>query len=531
MALSLSHLSEQNVLRADHPLYPYLLRIKLHPFQEQAVAGVRELFLKGARRVILQLGTGAGKTVCSAEILRRAYEKSIPALFLAHRRRLVDQTCMRLDEHSVPYGVIMARRPLTTALIQIASKDTLLSRCVRRGVMELPRPGLVVVDECHGSMAEQYLALFRMWPQALFLGLTATPGRLDGLGLGDFWAALHCGAGNGELIRNGFLVPCRLKAPHIPDLRGIKTGANKDYVLAQSARAMDTPKLVGNVVEWWLKLARGRPTVVFATKIDHSLHLRDAFRAAGVRAEHMDNKTPDHERDRLTDGLADGTVEVLSNVGIMPEGFDVPQISCVVICRPTRSMVLWLQMVGRGKRVCADKADLLVIDHAGCCLELCHPDDDLEWKLTTGEKPYEPKDKPPPGEPRQVRCPNCFEVFSGTNVCPACGHKIDKPKQPAAKRHRAGQLLDVDSEGLKKMRSPEARQKYWNRCLAICAHGNKPLKVAAAMYKARFGEYPDPSLHNHPGPGHWQESAAVIFPQFLAPHLRRAAGQEGGEVE
>src|SRR5262245_22979723 len=187
-------------------------RIILRYYQTDGIEALRAMIRRGLRRVILQAATGAGKTVCAADIFLHAYEKDMECLFLAHRRELVDQCCERLDEHSVPHSVIMAKRPKGNELVQVASKATLMERAVRRGLMTLPKGKLVVVDECHLSMTHEWQSLLNYYVQqgAILIGLTATPCRDDNIGLAPFWQGMHCVVPTSQLIREGWLVPTRL---------------------------------------------------------------------------------------------------------------------------------------------------------------------------------------------------------------------------------------------------------------------------------------------------------------------------------
>jgi DNA repair protein RadD len=200
-------------------------------------------------------------------------------------------------------------------------------------------------------------------------GLTATPCRGDGTGLGaTFDGRIVLDPSVAELIADGFLVGTRVYAPSAPDLEDVPI-ARGDYVEKELAERVDKPELTGDIVSHWRRLAERRPTVVFVSSVGHSLHLRDAFQRSGVVAERMDGMNPNEERDAIFSGLACGAVDVVTNFGVLAEGWDCPSLGCDVLARPTKHRGLFRQMVGRGLRPADGKVDCLVLDHAGAAYE------------------------------------------------------------------------------------------------------------------------------------------------------------------
>jgi DNA repair protein RadD len=232
---------------------------------------------------------------------------------------------------------------------------------------------IIVVDEAHHVRARTYMRILELYPNAIVIGLTATPVRGDGRGRGNvFEVPVECPS-VAELIDAGYLVGTKVYAPSLPDLRGVRVERD-DYVEAQLAQRMDNAKLVGDAVEHWLRFAERRQTVVFATTVAHSLHIRDEFRRAGVLAEHIDGTTPTEERDAILARLAAGQVEVVCNAMVLTEGWDQPSVSCLVLARPTKSLGLYRQMVGRALRPAPGKTDALILDHtaSNCWREPLH---------------------------------------------------------------------------------------------------------------------------------------------------------------
>lgn len=309
--------------------------------------------------------TGAGKTVIAAEMIRRASEKGSTIYFLAHRTELIDQCSEKLSMSGVKHSTIVAsgrgfdsRNP-----VQVASKDTLHS-WFRRGRLPDESPSLVVVDECHRSVAKTYSDIMNAWSQSRIVGLTATPYRGDGKGLGREYDAIVVVAQIHELIRDGALVKPRIFVGDPPDLAGVRTRGG-DYMEKDLGEALNTPTLVGNVVDSWLKHAADRPTIVFAATIAHSLALTERFQAIGIRAEHADGSFKPEERARIVADFRAGKIQVLSNCQLFTEGFDATACSAVVLARPTKSTGLYLQMAGRALRPHPGKSDCVVVDLAG----------------------------------------------------------------------------------------------------------------------------------------------------------------------
>jgi hypothetical protein len=208
-----------------------------------------------------------------------------------------------------------------------------------------------------------------------------------------------------------------------------------DYVERQLAERMDRPQLVGDIVTPWLRLAERRRTVVFASGVAHSVHLRDSFRVAGVWAEHLDGSTPAEERDRILERLGTGAVEVVSNAMVLTEGWDQPAVSCLVLARPTRHMGLYRQMVGRVLRPAPGKIDALILDHAGAVFEHGFVEEPVTWTLEPGRRAENPKQsaRSKHQAPGLTTCPECSAVRLEGKPCGACGWR----PQPKAK------LVDV----------------------------------------------------------------------------------------
>ncbi|MCC6649276.1 MAG: DEAD/DEAH box helicase [Polyangiaceae bacterium] len=422
--------------------------VRLRPYQARAIETLRAHVERGVRRVLLVAPTGAGKTVVAASIMEAAAARGEHVLFLAHRRELIQQTYRKLLELGVcedDVGVIMAsdRRRRPAALVQVASVDTLRARAK-------PRADLVFVDEAHRAEARTYKAIAAAYPDAVHVGLTATPYRADGKGLGGSYDELVVVASTRELIADGYLVEPRVltvPASSLPDLSRVRVRGG-DYDEKALGDAVNQRALVGNIVEHWLQHAACARTVVFAVSIAHSRHVVERFREAGVPAEHLDGGTPTGDRDALLARLERGETRVVGSVGTLCEGWDMPSVKCAILARPTKSTGLYLQQAGRILRPW-EGIGALILDHAGCAVEHGLPQDDRVFTLDGVEKAADPKRK----QPRAKTCPSCFAVLPlGTGVCPLCATFLGGATAPL--RETADTLVEATHALLPLPRAP-----------------------------------------------------------------------------
>jgi DNA repair protein RadD len=406
----------------------------LRPYQIEIVDEFHSRVAGGDRRILLVSPTGSGKTLIASAISRSAVAAGQRVMVLAHRREIIAQTVGKLRECGLDPGIIQAGfadDPL--AVLQVASIQTLHARAIRGTKLALPAADLLVVDECHHATARTWRTLISAYSDAVLLGLTATPCRGDGRGLGGiFGTMIECPQVQ-ELIDGEFLVPTRAYAPSIPDLTGIRIQAG-DYVENQLADRMDRPQLVGDIITQWHRLAEGRRTVVFATGVQHSIHIRDEFQKSGVSADHLDGSTPKDERDAILQKLSCGVIDVVTNCMVLTEGWDMPDIGCVVLARPTKKMGLYRQMVGRVLRPAPGKTDAIVIDHSGAVHRLGFAEDHVEWTLDPerqAENPTHAKRNAQGSKSRLVDCSQCGALRVGGEACPHCGFKpapLDLPR-------------------------------------------------------------------------------------------------------
>jgi DNA repair protein RadD len=458
----------------------------LRPYQQAALAECGNALAAG-RRPILVAPTGAGKTVLAVALIAAARAAGRRSLFLAPRRELVHQTVEKLTASGLPPGIVMAgEAPSLYAPVQVASLQTLHAR-LKKGGGHVPRADLVIVDEAHLSIAPSSLKVLEHYRDADVVGLTATPARGDGRALGIVFDQLVPVSSVSELTAEGFLCPAVYYAPSKPDLSEVKVQAG-DYVQNQLERVMNAPQLIGDVVQHWHKLAAGRRTVVFASGIEHSQHLANAFNESGVRAEHVDAATPQSCRDAIFDRFRAGYTTILTNCFLASYGFDLPDLSCVVLARPTKSLVLYLQMVGRGLRPAPGKADALILDHSGAVDIHGFADEDRPWSLEGDETVQERQAKQRKAEPKAAQqekvrtCGECRHVFRGSLVCPKCGWQVPRPARDVA-------VMDGELERRNGRQRQEQRDVYAELRMYAHSRGFKP-GWAAHKFRELFQRFP-----------------------------------------
>ena len=400
---------------------------QLRPYQTKAIDDIRESFTK-RKKVLLVAPTGSGKTVVAADIIRKVIENGKKCVFVAHRRELIMQCSNKLFNFGVRHGVIMADKAATPdADVQVVSIQTYTAR---KDNFDFDRPDadLIIFDEAHRSASFTFQKMIEEYPEAHVIGLTATPCRADGKGLGDIYQGLIECSNIKDLTEEGYLVPSRIYAPTMPDLKGLKVLAG-DYEKGRLDKRMNTPKLIGDIVNHWIMYGQDRPTVAFATSINHSKKIAKMFNDSGIPAGHIDGKMPEIERERQLAMIKDGRIKVLANCQVLTEGWDEPKISCVILARPTKSYGLYLQMVGRSLRPDDGKKDTLIIDHSGAVYEHGFPDEPPQWTLDVTTNVSKERKEPQPIEKQPFTCVQCDFVYKPTAdspECPNCGCKPTK---------------------------------------------------------------------------------------------------------
>ena len=423
--------------------------LSLHPHQQEAMDELR-CGLRTYRSILLRCPTGWGKTFASAYMLTNATSKNKRSLFTVHRKELIDQTAELFDQIGLRYGIIASGYPANPLpLVQIASIDTLRNR-----LEKTIKPDLLIVDECVHAAARTWLDVINYFSGSKVVGLTATPARTSGEGLGHIFQHMIHGKDVSWLIENKFLSPFRAFAPPPPDLTKIHTRMG-EYITAETEEAMDKPKITGDAVDHYLKLCHGKRAVVFAVSVKHSKHIAEAFCAAGISAVHIDGETPKEQRREIIRKFRDDKIKILCNVNIVSEGLSVPDMEAVILLRPTQSLALHLQQIGRALRYKEGKT-AYILDHCGNVMRHGLPDDDFEWTLEGKEK----RGKKQESKVAAKTCPKCYFVHeTKTDQCPSCGFVYEIKARSISEVDGELQEITAANRPAKKILTPEQKQK------------------------------------------------------------------------
>lgn len=381
--------------------------MELRDYQIKAINDVHKAWAAGFHRPCLVMPCGAGKSVIAAEIAKRTTAKGNRVQFLVHRREL----CEQIYDTFSSYGVDMT-------LCDIGMVQT-----VCRRINNMLPPTLIITDENHHCLAGSYKKIYSAFPNAYCIGVTATPVRLNGGGLGDVNDCLIIGPTVKELISRSCLVPFDYYAPALADLSGIHIKSTGDFDEKEIETALNKPKIYGDVISYYRRLTGGAQAVCYCPTINFSKYMACEFKANGISAEHIDGNTPKSERGEIIENFRNGGIKILCNVDLISEGFDVPDVSAVILLRPTKSLTLYIQQAMRCMRYKPDKR-AVIIDHVGNVHRFGLPDQEFEWSLDPA--PQRKKQEKTDAELKIRQCPKCFAAHKYSDVCPYCGYKYPK---------------------------------------------------------------------------------------------------------
>ena len=450
-------------------------------------------------KTCIYLPTGGGKTEMGITLCASLLNAGENVVWIANRIELIQQTSNRFLAAGIDHGVVQANHAKTASWkqMQICSIQTLAQRRLH------PLCSAIVIDEAHGAIAKSYANFLALNPTVPVWGLTATP---FSKGLGKVFDRLVHTVTVSDLTEQGWLVPARFYAPDRPDLSDVDVVAG-DYNETQLGVAMDKVILVGNIVDEWLQRANGGRTICFATSIDHSKHIAAQFCFRGIAAEHIDCTTSDEDRKLILDRLRAGVTKVVSNCAVLAEGFDLPDLECMILARPTRSLIRYLQMVGRVLRPAPGKQSALVLDHSNTVESLGFPTDALPLTLDMGLR--KAKKVAPP---KLHICPQCKAVSKRKpNPCNACGYVPPKPlfdiNQREGTLHEMQRIVPPQPE----------RQRYFSSLIKICTDKGYNNGWVHHKYKEKHGVWPQRDLKWFP-----QEPTAEVWTDLLAARIRWA---------
>ncbi len=435
--------------------------MQLRPYQLDLVNQVAAAWRQGFKAPCIVLPCGGGKSCVLAEMARKTTCNKKDVLFLVHRKELVDQICKTF----VTWGVDMWYC------------DVMMVQTAARRLKKLRQPSLIMTDENHHSLAATYRHIYDQFPNARRVGVTATPVRLDGDGLGDVNDKLIIGVSAKWLIENHFLAPYDYYAPEVADLTGlhIKMG---EFVTSDIEKAMIKKAVFGDVISYYNKLAPGKKAICYCASVAHSRRMADEFSKAGIPAQHIDGETPKPLRSEIISRFRNGEIRILCNVDLISEGFDVPDCQCAILLRPTQSLTLYIQQSMRCMRYQSGKR-AVIIDHVGNYARFGMPDEDRAWSLEKKSK------KTKTQKVIQTKlCPNCFLAFEphltdGQVICPHCGYIFENKGRPQLEENPA-ELTKIEGFHIH-YETPENCKTYTE---LLNYAKNKGYKPGWAYYKA-----------------------------------------------
>jgi len=457
--------------------------MELREYQTQAIDRLRQSLASGKKRPVMQLPTGAGKTVIAAAIIKMARAKGKRVIFAVPALSLIDQTVIRFTQNGIwELAVMQGDHEMTdrSQPVQVCSVQTLMRRT-------LPDADLVIVDECHVQFKFIHEWVNKSaWASVPFVGLTATPWAK---GMGKIWDDLIIATTVQELIDLNHLSDFKVFAPAHPDLSGVKTVAG-DYKLDDLADAMSKGTLVADVVSTWLEQGQQRPTVCFAVNRVHAKNLQSQFEAAGVKTGYMDAFTPREERAEIVKTFEAGEIKVICNVGVLTTGFD-SDVRCIILARPTKSEMLFVQMVGRGLRTAEGKDHCLILDHSDTTIRLGFVTDIHHERLDDGSGKKAAKERT---QPLPKECPKCaFLKPPKVSKCPNCGFKAEAVDQVET---ITGDLHELSRDKTIKPKdwTIAQKQRFYSELLGHAHLRGYKSGWAYHAYKARLGVGPSNSL-------------------------------------
>lgn len=399
------------------------LQFELRPYQLEGVEQLRGAYRTGARAPVYQLPTGGGKTMVFSFVTHSAAARGKRVLILVHRVELLQQSSDTLARWGVDHGCISPHYPLTLERrVQVASVQTVARRLGRLEAAGW-KPDLIVVDECHHAVAGTWRRVLEAFPGAMCLGVSATPGRLDGRGLGreagGVFDAMVTGPSIAELIDGGYLARPRVFASRTSidaELRQLRS-IGGDWEQEGLARVMSQRAVIGDAVEHYARLCPGTPAIAFCVSVAHAEQVREQFATAGWRARRIDGGMQAAERASIVAALSEGDLDVMVSCELVSEGFDVPVCGAAILLRPTQSETLFMQQVGRALRSYPGKECAYILDHAENVKRHGLPQIEREWTLAgRGPRAQVPQVK---------QCPGCYAMLpASTMTCPECEHSF-----------------------------------------------------------------------------------------------------------
>lgn len=411
--------------------------MELRSYQLKDCGAIRDAFRSGFDAPLYVLPTGGGKTVVLCHIAQAAVQKGGRVLLLVHRRELLDQAVRSLLRMRISAGVIAPGFNKSDKAVQVASVQTMSRRLAQFSPDAF---SLVIIDEAHHAVAGSWQTVCSYFGGAKRLGVTATPVRLDGRGLAGQFDTMILGPSPRELERGGFLARSRVYAPPIGFNAAAVRSRMGDYDLGDAEQQVTTVRALGDAVTHYQQLLGGGTAIAFCCTVKHAEAVAETFTAAGIPAESIDGSMTWEQRESKLHRLSQGQLRILTSCMLIGEGVDVPSVNGCIMLRPTKSLSLFLQMVGRCLRPAAGKDAAIILDHVGNYERHGHHMDRREWSLEEGVR----KRRDGAAGPALWVCPGCYcNVESRQQECPECGYV--RPRQERQVIQVAGQLMQISS--------------------------------------------------------------------------------------
>ena len=405
----------------------------LRPYQAESVAAIRDAFAQQHRSVLFVLPTGGGKTVVFSHVAERAASKGNRICILVHRVELLEQASKSLTAMGVSHGLIAAGRSMDLSqMVQVASVGTLARR-----LHKLPQDlfQLLVVDEAHHSNASTWAVVLGHFADARVLGVTATPIRSDGRGLGEWYSKMVLGPSPAWLTERGYLAQAKVLAPPGFSVQGLRKRMG-DFDMRQAGEMLRAGHAMGDCLSHYRQHLDGETAIAFCCSVAHAEAIAQLFNKHGIAAASIDGTMDTATRRQLLDDLGAGRLKVLTSCQLIGEGVDVPSVGGCILLRPTQSVSLHLQMIGRCLRP-QDGKRAVVLDHVGNTLRLGHHLDERDWTLEGVAKREREK------APSVKVCPKCFSaISSNASVCGECGHEFTPERRELV--HVDGELRELE---------------------------------------------------------------------------------------
>ncbi len=428
--------------------------IELYPFQDKLVSQLRQAMMRGARRVLLVSPPGSGKTVMFAYLVSRMANKGVRSNIMVHRQELLEQVGATLDDFDADHGYVAASEPFDPRpLTHVSSVFTL-----NRRLDKVPVPEYAICDEAHhcikGSTWEKCIdAWATVNPDMRLIGVTATPERLSGEGLGEVFDVMIIGPGTAELTRDGYLCKYKMFAPKQQlDTSQLHT-LGGDYKKDETEALVNKPSITGNAVAHYKKYLNGAPAVAFCVSRKHAAQVAEDFRASGFRSESIDGSMKKPDRRQMVKDFGNGQLNVMTSCQLINEGFDVPGMHGAILLNPTQSVAKYLQECGRTFRIAPGKEVAYLLDHVGNSARHGLPCEEREWSLDSKKRKRGKRD---PDDIAIRQCGNCGAVCGAAATrCVECGDVF--PVKPRTIREVEGELEEVKKAEQKAARIEQGR--------------------------------------------------------------------------